>query len=412
MSSPGPRNRRKPRRERRGGGSTGAVSLLDTTAASASSPSPPLLLAPPGDPPSAPASLPCEREGRGREIWSASATRLRSSRPSGPPLLLTSSSGACEMVLCSAAGLGPAPCCCWASPHGACSSRSTPSKPPVMAAARPARLTGVIGERNKGDRGGVGTLAARAPRKPLRALTLAAGCVAQHSHPAHTLASCSQGGKGKAHAAPSPPDRIAGLAWQARLHPHQQQQQQQQQQRCGCPTPPPHTRWWRWQPAPPPAPLRSGRRPGCPTRACAPQSACSRAKWWGRVSGCGQGCAHACLPAAAAAALRARRRRTTSHTESVAVAPDGTLWMLDRYGYAHTARRAAGGAYELLDSPVAYVGPGRPLGFHFDSSGDLIICDSLKARGWAGRAGGGGGGAGADEPRACVTRCVTALRRA
>ena len=70
------------------------------------------------------------------------------------------------------------------------------------------------------------------------------------------------------------------------------------------------------------------------------------------------------------------------------MAPDGTLWMLDRYGYAHTARRAAGGAYELLDSPVAYVGPGRPLGFHFDSSGDLIICDSLKARGWAGRAGG------------------------
>ena len=82
------------------------------------------------------------------------------------------------------------------------------------------------------------------------------------------------------------------------------------------------------------------------------------------------------------------------------MAPDGTLWMLDRYGYAHTARRAAGGAYELLDSPVAYVGPGRPLGFHFDSSGDLIICDSLKARGWAGRAGGRAAGGGGGRPRA------------
>mgnify|MGYP001810673060 CR=1 FL=1 len=87
-------------------------------------------------------------------------------------------------------------------------------------------------------------------------------------------------------------------------------------------------------------------------------------------------------------------------SESVAVAPDGTLWMLDKWGVAHTAEAlegAAGGAgdsadsgaegvvsgagalrYRLHPQPAAYVGPGRPLGFHFDAAGNLAICDSLK----------------------------------
>ena len=66
--------------------------------------------------------------------------------------------------------------------------------------------------------------------------------------------------------------------------------------------------------------------------------------------------------------------------ESVAVAPDGTLWMLDKFGYAHTATLdEAADEYQLCGEPVAYVGPGRPLGFHFDAAGNLVICDSLKA---------------------------------
>lgn len=49
--------------------------------------------------------------------------------------------------------------------------------------------------------------------------------------------------------------------------------------------------------------------------------------------------------------------------------------MLDRYGYVWTA---SSDKYELDEQPLAYVGPGRPLGFHFTATGDLVICDSLK----------------------------------
>ncbi|PSC75234.1 strictosidine synthase [Micractinium conductrix] len=99
-------------------------------------------------------------------------------------------------------------------------------------------------------------------------------------------------------------------------------------------------------------------------------------------------------------------------SESVAVAPDGTLWMLDKWGVAHTAEAlegAAGGAgdsadsgaegvvsgagalrYRLHPQPAAYVGPGRPLGFHFDAAGNLAICDSLKGLMLLERASGGG----------------------
>jgi hypothetical protein len=63
------------------------------------------------------------------------------------------------------------------------------------------------------------------------------------------------------------------------------------------------------------------------------------------------------------------------------VAPDGSLYMLDKFGYMFKAERSPTQRfnYTLQPGPVAYVGPGRPLGFHFDSAGNLIICDSLKA---------------------------------
>ncbi len=65
-------------------------------------------------------------------------------------------------------------------------------------------------------------------------------------------------------------------------------------------------------------------------------------------------------------------------TESVAVAPDGTLWMLDKWGHAWTATASptAEGGYELSPEPVAYIGPGRPLGFHHDAAGNLVVCDT------------------------------------
>lgn len=47
--------------------------------------------------------------------------------------------------------------------------------------------------------------------------------------------------------------------------------------------------------------------------------------------------------------------------------------MLDRYGYVLTAADVPGA--EL--TTVAYVGPGRPLGFHLHNS-SIYICDSLK----------------------------------
>lgn len=60
--------------------------------------------------------------------------------------------------------------------------------------------------------------------------------------------------------------------------------------------------------------------------------------------------------------------------------PDGALYMLDKFGYLLRAQ-SNGSSYQLdPEHPVAYVGPGRPLGFHFDATGNLLICDSLKVR--------------------------------
>lgn len=65
-------------------------------------------------------------------------------------------------------------------------------------------------------------------------------------------------------------------------------------------------------------------------------------------------------------------------SESVAVAPNGRdLVMCDRYGYVWRAKRSSSGdEYELDARPLAHLGAGRPLGFHFDSDGSLLACMS------------------------------------
>ncbi|GBF92278.1 strictosidine synthase [Raphidocelis subcapitata] len=65
-------------------------------------------------------------------------------------------------------------------------------------------------------------------------------------------------------------------------------------------------------------------------------------------------------------------------SESVAVSPEGRLVMLDKFNRVWEAEPAAGGGYELGAAPVAHLGAGRPLGYHFDANGDLIVCDSYK----------------------------------
>lgn len=65
-------------------------------------------------------------------------------------------------------------------------------------------------------------------------------------------------------------------------------------------------------------------------------------------------------------------------TESVAVSPDGTLIMLDKYGKIQRAKKTDKG-FTLLDELPMYIGPGRPLGFHVVNNGKaLLVCDSLK----------------------------------
>lgn len=66
--------------------------------------------------------------------------------------------------------------------------------------------------------------------------------------------------------------------------------------------------------------------------------------------------------------------------ESVAVTPDGTLLMLDKYGHLHRAGKGSDGGYALLaDAKPIYIGPGRPLGYHVTEDGRyLFVCDSLK----------------------------------
>lgn len=62
--------------------------------------------------------------------------------------------------------------------------------------------------------------------------------------------------------------------------------------------------------------------------------------------------------------------------ESVAVAKDGSLYMLDKFGFVWRARANAAGGYDLEKEPLAQLGSGRPLGFHFDAEGNLIVCNA------------------------------------
>ena len=72
--------------------------------------------------------------------------------------------------------------------------------------------------------------------------------------------------------------------------------------------------------------------------------------------------------------------------------PNGTLVLLDKFGdmfLAHprdVAAAAAAGArpsaYDLDPTPVVRLGAGRPLGFHLDTNGDVIVCDSVKVGPW------------------------------
>lgn len=66
-------------------------------------------------------------------------------------------------------------------------------------------------------------------------------------------------------------------------------------------------------------------------------------------------------------------------SETVAVGPDGRLVMLDKFGYLHEAMQDGKGGYRLqTGAPALFLGPGRPLGFHFDAHGNLLVADSLK----------------------------------
>lgn len=66
--------------------------------------------------------------------------------------------------------------------------------------------------------------------------------------------------------------------------------------------------------------------------------------------------------------------------ESVAFGPAGQLVMLDRYNALHEAWPDGTGGWALDPLPRVRLGPGRPLGYHFDGAGDLLVCDSLKVR--------------------------------
>ena len=62
----------------------------------------------------------------------------------------------------------------------------------------------------------------------------------------------------------------------------------------------------------------------------------------------------------------------------MAVAPNGTLVMCDKFGFVWHAEEAvkkgSGGSSFSPPSRIAHLGPGRPLGFHHDAAGNLLVC--------------------------------------
>lgn len=88
----------------------------------------------------------------------------------------------------------------------------------------------------------------------------------------------------------------------------------------------------------------------------------------------------------AAAITRLLPPHPTRPPESVVVGPSGQLVMLDRTNCLHQAwpDAAAPGGWRLEAPALACLGPGRPLGYHFDAAGDLLVADSLKVWGRGG----------------------------
>ncbi|WIA19498.1 hypothetical protein OEZ85_004109 [Tetradesmus obliquus] len=65
-------------------------------------------------------------------------------------------------------------------------------------------------------------------------------------------------------------------------------------------------------------------------------------------------------------------------SESVAIGLEGELVMLDRTNAVWEATPDGAGGYTLQPQPVVQLGAGRPLGYHFDAEGHLVVADSLK----------------------------------
>jgi len=55
--------------------------------------------------------------------------------------------------------------------------------------------------------------------------------------------------------------------------------------------------------------------------------------------------------------------------------------MLNKYGAVMEAATDSSGHLVLNSKPLAYLGPGRPLGAQYDAGGNLIICDAFKVGG-------------------------------
>lgn len=61
--------------------------------------------------------------------------------------------------------------------------------------------------------------------------------------------------------------------------------------------------------------------------------------------------------------------------EGIAVAPNGSLYLLDKYGTVFQSHSATSPLQR-----VTHLGAGRPLGFDFDESGNLFICNTPTVR--------------------------------
>ncbi|KAG2442441.1 hypothetical protein HXX76_002527 [Chlamydomonas incerta] len=67
--------------------------------------------------------------------------------------------------------------------------------------------------------------------------------------------------------------------------------------------------------------------------------------------------------------------------ETLAISPDGNLTLLDKYGYLRHAvptGQPFPAEWRLVEQPVAYLGPGRPLGVQYDAAGNLVVADAVK----------------------------------